>query len=198
MWSWSRPTKPVVVCPEPIFRAVFTVPRYWHTWGLSHWWILFLFTLWFLMCSPLPSFTVSILSETALISVVWVCLQSHFLEHDRGRAVMFRIPVLPEVWACFQICFHSSDAFCYFVVIKKRSMNIIKVNSISMTKAYLQTTAGRWRMRAGSQGTAWPPVVRSARRQQIAHHTPRFYAGLSAQIILISCGLARTLNHLSV
>lgn len=49
------------------------------------------------MCSPLPSFTVSILSETALISVVWVCLQSHFLEHDRGRAVMFRIPVLPEV-----------------------------------------------------------------------------------------------------
>ena len=191
--------------------------------------------------------------DCSLVSVIWVCLKFHFLEHDRGRSVMFRVPVLPEVWACFQICFHSSDAFCYFAVIKKRSVNIIKINSISMTKACLPTAVGddgcvratKAQRGPGVQSARRPqtahhtpvfmqdfrhsvaPGVRSARRPRTARHTPRgavspraadssshspgcgqpagrgrlshsrFYAGLSAQIILISCGLERTLNHLS-
>ena len=109
--------------------------------------------------------------DCSLVSVIWVCLKFHFLEHDRGRSVMFRVPVLPEVWACFQICFHSSDAFCYFAVIKKRSVNIIKINSLSMTKACLPTAAGDdgcVRATKAQRG----PGVRSAHRPQTAHHTP--------------------------
>lgn len=160
-----------LLSPSSVLSSLFTVLM--HLGPLSLMSLIFIYFMVSNVFSPPHSHCKHPQWDCSLVSVIWVCLKFHFLEHDRGRSVMFRVPVLPEVWACFQICFHSSDAFCYFAVIKKRSVNIIKINSLSMTKACLPTAAGDdgcVRATKAQRG----PGVRSAHRPQTAHHTPVF------------------------
>ena len=131
------------------------------------------------MCSPLPSFTVSILSETALISVVWVCLQSHFLEHDRGPnpGIIAMSPHCRQI--LYQLSHKGSPNYCIIFLISKcstiQTTQIHDMHTFSGRSSYLPPVV----VVAKSCPMLCKPMDCSTTGSPVLHHLPE-----SAQIPL--------------